>query len=359
MSDNLKNYLFDGHKLMYHTDRVSQFMSTGDCYPLYMEISPVASCNHRCIFCAYDFLGHPNRTLKTDRLLGFIGEIAECGVKSLLYAGEGEPLLHPDIDKLVIHSRQSGIDVGMYTNGHLLGEELAAKILPSLTFVRFSFNGGTRDNYAKIHNVKPDVFDKVVRNSRRAVEIKKAKGLNVDIGAQYVLLPENIDCLLDGVRAMKRAGIDYFAIKPFIQQSPSQAYRMKKQFDLNVIGKVLDKAESMSDADFKVVARRESFKKYGKRNYLHCLGTSFISVLNSAGDIASCLPYWDQKEYIFGNIYKNSFREIWSGKTRKKVKEYLEARLDTKGCPPNCRPHDINGALWEMKKPSVKHVNFI
>lgn len=344
---------------MYHTDRVNQFMVTDDCYPLYMEISPVGSCNHRCIFCAYDFIGHPNRILTTDKLLGFIDEIAECKVKSLLYAGEGEPLLHPDIDKLIAHSKQKGIDIGIYTNGHLLNEELAVKILPFLTFIRFSFNGGTRDNYAKIHNVKSDVFDKVVYNARKAAEIKKARGLNLDIGAQYVLLPENIDHLMDGIKALKDAGIDYFSIKPFVQQSALQAYHMKKQFDLSVIGKVLDEAENMSDTNFKVIARRESFKKYGERNYPHCLGTAFISVVNSAGDIASCLPYWDKEEFIFGNIYENSFRDIWCGERRRKIKKRLEGELDTTRCPPNCRPHAVNEFLWEAKHPSSRHCNFV
>jgi len=144
----LKKYIFDGHKLMYHLDRVSEFLEKGDCFPLYMEVSPVGSCNHRCVFCAYDFIGYPNRKLETDRFLSFIDEIAKCGLRSILYAGEGEPLLHPDIDKFIRRSKRKGIDVGMYTNGHLLKEDLAGKILPLMTFMRISFNGGTAENYA-------------------------------------------------------------------------------------------------------------------------------------------------------------------------------------------------------------------
>ncbi len=346
----MTNFISDGPKLMLHNDRVSEYLEYGDCYPLYMEVSPVGNCNHGCMFCAYDIMGYPGRMLATDSLLDFVDEAANCGLKSILYSGEGESLLHPDIVNIITYTKMRGIDVGLYTNGHLLKDDMAIKMLPSLTFLRFSFNGGTRENYAKIHGVKPDVFDKVVHSASHAVRIRNSRGLSVDIGAQYVLLPENIDYLLDGIVAMKEACIDYFVIKPFVPKGSSQAYKINREFTLDVINPVLDEAEKLSDGDFKVIARRDSFKKHGERCYAHCLGTSFMSVLNSAGDIAPCVAYWDSEEFVFGNIYDNSFKEIWRGGKRKKVKQLLEKKLDLKGCPPDCKPNAINEFLWKAKK---------
>lgn len=357
--DKPKTFLFDGHKLIYHTDRLNQFIQQGDCPPIYIEISPVGVCNHRCVFCAYDFIGHPNRRLETGRLLGLIDELSAAGVRSVLYAGEGEPLLHPDLAKFVERSKRNKIDVGIYSNGHLLTEELASKILPYLTFIRFSFNGGTKDNYSKVHSVRPEVFDKVMGNIRAAVSIKRKKGLDVDIGAQYVLLPENIDNLLDGIKSLKEAGVDYFVIKPFVQQSSSQGYHLKKQFGLGELEEIFEKAEGLSGEGFRVIARMASFAGYGKRAYKHCYGTSFITALNSAGDFATCLPYWHDKKFVFGNIYKNSFEEIWNGEARRRLKGYLEKRLPVAKCPPNCRPHAVNEFLWKIKDQGIRHINFI
>ncbi len=356
---SVDKYRIDSHKLIYHIPRVNSWLNGENVYPIYMEVSPVGSCNHRCIFCAYDYIGHPNRKLETNRLLTFIDEIAECGIKSLLFAGEGEPLLHPDIDKFVIHSKDTGIDIGIFTNGHLLKKEIAEKILPCLTFIRFSFNGGSAENYAKIHKVGVEVFDKVLENIEIVVKLKEKKNLDLDIGCQYVLLPENKDYLIDAVKTVAATGVDYFTIKPFVQQNALQSYQMNKNFNLNTISETLSKAEKYSNENFKVIARWESFKDYGKKNYKHCYGTSFISALNSAGEIANCLPYWDKEEFVFGNIYKNSFKDIWLGDRRKKIKEFLEAGLDTNTCPPNCRPNAVNEFLWEIKNPFVRHINFI
>ena len=355
----MDKYRIDSHKLVYHIPRVYDWLKGEDIFPIYMEISPVGSCNHRCVFCAYDFIGYPNRKLDCDRLLAFIDEAKEAGVKSLLYAGEGEPLLHPDIEKFIIHSKNSGIDVGLFTNGQLLREGLAEAILPLLTFVRFSFNGGTKDNYADLHKVKPDIFGRVVANMKIASEIKEKKALDVDIGVQYVLLPENVDYLIDAVKMIKDTGVDYFVIKPFVQQSDLQSYRIAEPLDLDSIEHILNEAESLSSEDFIVIARRESFEGYGKRKYKHCYGTSFVSVMNSAGDLATCLPYWDKDDFIFGNIYKSELGDIWHEKRRKKIKEYLEKELNVQECPPNCRPNSINEFLWEVKNPAVKHINFI
>lgn len=355
----MKNYNFDGHKLVYHLDRVSQYLTTNDCYPLYMEISPVGSCNHRCIFCAYDYIGYPNRKLETARTLELIDELAEGGLRSILFAGEGEPLLHPDLHRFVKRAKESGIDVGMFTNGQLLTPPQAEKLLPYLTFIRFSFNAGTRENYAHIHTVQPDVFDKVVFNIRSAAEFKQKNSLHVDIGAQFVLLPENLPSVINAATTLRDAGADYLAIKPFVKQNELQGYHMSKQLPEDILNDILTELESFSTDNFAVLARKNAFVQYGKRSYSNCYGTSFITVLNSAGIISSCLPYWEKEEFSFGSIYEKSFQDIWKGEERRAIVEKLGQTLDVHSCPPNCRPNAINAFLHDIKHPDVKHINFI
>jgi GTP 3',8-cyclase len=354
----MKRFQLEGHKLIYHLDRVHEYLDQGDCYPLYMEISPVGRCNHRCIFCAYDHLGYPDRRLETARTLCLLDELADCGLRSLLFAGEGEPLLHPDIATLIPHARDRGIDTGLFTNGQLLTRPLAEKVLPALTFIRFSFNGGTRDNYAAVHSVHPKVFDRVVRNIQEAVKIREENGLPIDIGAQFVLLPENYDTLLCAVDTLKQCGIDYLAIKPFMQRE-SQKYRLGRPFDPETAAGLFRQAQKRSDDAFKVMIREQAFQDRGQRGYLHCYGTSFISVVNSAGMVSTCLPYWEREAFSFGSIYEDSFQGIWRSTRRAEVKRHLELRLMARDCPPNCRSHAINEFLWDLRHPTVQHINFI
>ena len=117
----------DGHKLIYHIDRVARWLKGEEIYPIYVEVSPFGGCNHRCKFCALDYLGYEPEFLKTDLFLDILTEMGELGVKSIMYAGEGEPLLHRDINKIISHTKKVGIDVAITTNGVLLNKFFKTK----------------------------------------------------------------------------------------------------------------------------------------------------------------------------------------------------------------------------------------
>ncbi|EDO9795238.1 radical SAM protein [Campylobacter fetus] len=354
-------FSLDAHKLHHHLDRVLEFKQTGDCAPIYMEVSPCGSCNHRCLFCAYDYIAYPNIKLDTDNFIKFTTEVAKAGLKSMLFAGEGEPLIHNDIDKMVAHAKQCGIDCGMFSNAALLKADLAKKLLPNLTFLRFSFNAGDSQTYSKIHtsHKKSSDFEKVVENIKFANDYRKEQNLKVDLGSQFVLLKENKNSLINAVKTMKECGVDYISVKPFVLQNENQLYKNNSKFETDQLETLINEAKSYESDDFKVIFRQNAFFKYGQRDYSHCYGCSFITVLNSAGDLASCLPYWDKKEFVYGNINEQSFEAIWGGVRRKRVKELLENKINTKNCPPNCRPNAINEFLNEILNPDVKHINFI
>ena len=61
----LDTYKIDGSKILHHPERLKQWLNAQGnieaqlkIYPIYMEISPIGGCNHRCTFCAVDYLGY-------------------------------------------------------------------------------------------------------------------------------------------------------------------------------------------------------------------------------------------------------------------------------------------------------------
>ena len=52
----MDKYRIDSHKLVYHVSRVNGWLNGENIYPIYAEISPSGACNHRCSYCALDFM---------------------------------------------------------------------------------------------------------------------------------------------------------------------------------------------------------------------------------------------------------------------------------------------------------------
>ncbi len=351
-------FRIDSHKLMFHIARVNDWLKGKIVCPIYLEIAPSGGCNHRCVFCALDYLGYRPDFLDLDVLKAAIKGAGVLGVKSIMYAGEGEPLLHKNICEIVRHTENSGIDVAITTNGVLLTKERSRKMLKSLSWIRVSLNAGRSKTYAKVHRAKEEDFYKVLRNLKDAIKIKNRSRLKTTIGVQLLLIPENVREIFTLVSLLKNIGVDYLTIKPYSQHplSGSHIDPAFKYGDYAYLGKKLLK---MQDDTFKIIFRTQGTEGLNTaRDYKRCLGLPFWAYITAQGDVYACSAFLGKKEFCYGNIYENDFRSTMNSKRRKSIIDKVSSRLDVAGCRHLCRLDKINSYLWELKNPDP-HVNFI
>ncbi len=349
----------DSHKLIFHPHRVVQWLDGQLIYPVYMEISPAGSCNHRCKFCATDFAGYQARFLDTAILMQRLQELASLGVGGIMYGGEGEPLLHRDINGIVTHTRSVGIDAAMTTNGVLLRPELAEQILPALSWLKISIDAGTPSSYASIHQTSPDDFNKVLQNLAAAAKLIATNGWDCTLGAQAILLPENVDEIEQLAQLVKDAGARYLVIKPYSKQRKSYNCTYA-EIDYSPWLSLAERLERFNDTSFSVIFRSNTFVKLFRkdRGYGRCLALPFWSYIDAGGDVWGCSSHMGDSSFLYGNIVKESFQQIWTGALRRKSLEFVANELDPEECRMNCRMDEINSYLWELTHPGG-HVNFI
>lgn len=357
--DDLK---IDSHKLHLHPERVSQWMNAKTIeekmrvFPLYVEVSPVGHCNHRCTFCAVDYIGYKPRSLDFYKLGDCIQSMAESGVKSIMYAGEGEPLMHKRIVEIVKFTKLKGIDVAFTTNGVLMSPLFVEGCMSDISWIKISLNAGDAETYSQVHQTKADDFTKVWNNINYAVTFRNMHNLKTMIGIQTVVLPENIHTISDLLEDASIMGVDYAVLKPYSQHHSSiNKYNINYQeWDEILSGLV----EQYSSDKFKVIYRRESALKT-EAGYSKCFSTpNFWSYVMADGSVYSCSAYLLDDRFKLGNINEQSFEEIWLGDKRKKNLEFVENELDISECRLNCRMDKSNQYLWQLKNPS-EHVNFI
>ena len=350
----MDDFRIDGTKIMFHPERVAQWKNAKDweaaknVYPLYVEITPCGACNHRCTFCACDFVGYKAVMFDTSRLIGSLQEMNELGVKSVMFAGEGEPLLHKDINRI---AAACPMDVSFTTNGVLLNR-LA---LSNVEWVKVSLNAGQRSTYAQIHRTKEDDFDTVWRNLKDAAKRKEG----CTLGVQCVLLPENRAEVFMLAHMVKDAGCDYFVVKPYSQHKKSITHRYEG-VDYTQDQGLADALETVSSNEFQVIYRVDSMKQESEEiHYDKCNSTPFFWAFVSAnGDVYGCSAYLLDERFKYGNLHEQTFEEIWQGEKRRASYEYIKDGLDINECRKNCRLDKANRYLSDLAK-GVPHQNFI
>lgn len=340
MSDR---YSIDSHKLIYHPQRVAQFLDAGDewekaksVYPLYVEISPVGACNHRCTFCAVDYIGYNPTRLSVEVVERVLAEMAQQGVKSVMFAGEGEPMLHKEIDQMVAAAAKVGIDTAMTTNASVLSDAFIEHALPVISWIKASVNAGTPETYAKIHQTKEADFHKVLANLKRMADVRREKGYSCVLGAQTILLPENA-AEIEGLARICRdeIGLDYLVVKPYSQHAYShtkqyQSVQYQGYHDLGV------RLQALNNDHFNVVFRENTMKKHDageEARYEKCHATPFFwAYVMATGALYGCSAYLLDKRFEYGNINESSFKSIWEGDLRRENFHYVRNQLDIHEC---------------------------
>lgn len=171
--------------------RVREWLGVAKAYlstdhPIQAHIIPVRRCNLSCGYCnEYDDYSDP---VPVDEMLKRIDKLASLGTSLVTISG-GEPLLHPDLDRIIARIREHGMLAGLITNGYLLVAERIRRLnRAGLDYLQIS-----------IDNVRPD-----------QVSMKSLKVLDkkLQLLAGYAEFEVNINSVVgSGVRSPEDAWI--------------------------------------------------------------------------------------------------------------------------------------------------------
>lgn len=347
---------FDGQKLMFHPVEVAEWLRNGRTRgPVYTEMELCASCNCRCTFCGVDYLVNKsdNRIAAEDARC-IIDGLHELGNRSIMFSGHGEPLLNPDAREIITYA-SSLMSTSLTTNGLALTESNLA-LIDGLEWIRFSINGGTPESYAQVQGVDAVMFERALEHIAAAASRKREKGLKVIVGTQLVLVPENAGSAIALAVRVKDLGVDYFSVKPY-SQHPLSSQRPAP--DYSRYADLEQQLSALQSDRFRVIYRAGSMQKVGReKTYGECFGTHFISFIDAGGDVWECNVFVGDSRFCCGNALRENLREIWSGKRRAEVLDFIAHDLHLAECRDVCRMDECNRYLWRLKHP-LAHDDFI
>lgn len=306
-------------------------------YPVSVEIDPSNICNFNCSWCCFKESKSKSPTMIEGKLfLKIVKELAELGIKSITFTGGGEPLMNESTLNAIILAYKKGIKVGLVTNGNLFFG-LGANCMKYYEFIRISLDAGTDKTYQKVHKAKKGDFLRTTYNIGTLSLFKKK---NHTIGISFLVHPDNYREIYKAAKLSKELGVDYFQIKPIYYLNSVKHTRIWLKAK-----PYIDKALKLSDNKFRVFSMNYRFNDMvkAKRNYKKCRIHNYLTIIGADSKVYLCCPYRGNEKFCLGDLKKNTFKEIWNSKRRKKVIN----SIDMTKCP-YCRHNDYNEILEYM-----------
>ncbi len=174
----------------------------------WIQVEVTTCCNSSCIYCPHSATecGLPKRHMPVDlfcRLLPFIRF-----TRMIYLQGWGEPLLHPDLFKIIRICKNKKKYVGLTTNGMELSEKNIHRILDSgLDILGVSLAGVTAASHNRFRSGTD--FDVVIENIRRVKQIKAERNSALpDLHLAVMMLKSNFHEMLEIVPLARELGAE-------------------------------------------------------------------------------------------------------------------------------------------------------
>jgi hopanoid biosynthesis associated radical SAM protein HpnH len=172
-------------------------------YPLVLMLEPLFRCNLACAGCGK--IQYPGQILRKHLTVEqCLRAVDECGAPIVSIPG-GEPLMYPDIGRLVAELVRRKRYVYLCTNGLLLREKLAAGVFRPSRYLSFSIHlDGLREEHDEAV-CRAGVYDEAAAAIREAVRRGFRVTTNTTLfeGASPLRMREFFDAMMDlGVEGM-------------------------------------------------------------------------------------------------------------------------------------------------------------
>ena len=319
--------ILDSHKLSFHMDRIKAWENGDKIAPVTVDMALTRACGSMCKFCYATMQESQKRFgIKERHALNLLDDFAEIGVKGVSLVSDGESTLSKSYATFIEHASSIGIDTGNATNGWEFGPEKSERVLPHLSWLRFTVAAGTPERYADIMYKGPEhteVFDKAIRNIKYAVEFKKKHNLSVTLGIQMVLMPEFKDEIIPFAQLGVDLGVDYAVIKHCSDDENNTLGIDYSQYES--MYNLIEAAENLSNDVTQVIAKWNKLKDKGKSSYKRFYGPPFLLQISGSGLVAPSGMFFQatHSKLHIGNFTTDRFRDIYNSDKYWDAMDYL------------------------------------
>lgn len=320
--------------------------------PVHVELDLTDRCNVACYFCNQQDL-RTKEQIPIQKTTELIDDLKSAGLKSVRLSGGGDPLFHREILEVLDHlARREIIVDNLTTNGVALTEEVARRLVRGRAReVIFSLNAADDADYARMMQVKPALFDKVVENIRHLVKVRGDEQLP-SIVVQFLLDRKNITRLAEMYDLAASLGVDRIAMsgvleipreridrelllmpedrvmaEPYIEEvlrRDRDRGLLQLDFYMERWNETLNAVRARLDASPKnLYATASTFREQDGG----CFFAWYTAAITGNGDIRPCCLLLNPDVPPLGNVHKTPILEQWRGPNFQKMRDEMREVL--------------------------------
>lgn len=298
--------------------------------PIYVQVEPTSYCNLSCKTCGRDkIIEHPVN-LKLEDFKKFIDMVRPL---KIAMSGSGEPLINPDMFKMVKYAKERGCSVLTTSNLTLVTDERAIEIVESgLDLLKISIDASNRETYLNVRG--KDYFDKVLDGIDKINKAKEKTGKTTPhLRLQFVILGDNFTEIPDVIKLAAEKKVEAVYLQPLILTYVEERREsLIGSFSADNLKKVLLSSANLAE-ERRVVTNIDRLlknfdlcflgEKVAKEKKRICIMPWFSFFLSARGDVRPCCSF-ATSEADLGNIFKEDFATIWNNMEYKRFREIIK-----------------------------------
>ena len=265
--------------------------------PFSLHVFPSYYCNFHCSYCLHNLSPEKlkkrhfkKELLHIDHYKKAIDGIKEFPdkLKTIIFAGHGEPLIHKDIAEMVKYANEAKVSnrTEIVTNASLLTKEMADNLIAAdLSLLRVSLQGVTDEMYRKVGGTDYPVSS-LVNNIKYFYEHRKHTMIHVKI-------------INVGLNNEKEKELFYDLFSPICDEATIE-------FLIPFINEI-DHTSITDDLSKCKLGHSQSISKI-------CSMPFYMLSLEPNGNLVPCCS--SVVPYVYGNIQRNNLKIIWDSKER-------------------------------------------
>ncbi|MFC4535761.1 radical SAM protein [Sphaerisporangium dianthi] len=287
--------------------------------PLVVDLDPTTLCDLACPECISAGVLHKGQ-LSRDRIVELAHELAASSVKAVILIGGGEPLMHRSIGTIMTILHEAGIQLGLVTNGTLIGRYID-QIAEMVSWVRVSMDAGTMETYDKFRpsRRKTSVFPTILDNMRALAERKRGA-----LGYSFLLMQRrdadgnvvdtNYHEVYDAGRLAKELGCDYFELKAMLDDDHFTVNQAPA--DVALVEEQVARLRELEDGSFHLLGSsnwetvRHDHDPVQPKEYTTCKVAELRTTVTPNG-VFVCPYHRGNEKARLGDINEMSFAELW------------------------------------------------